>query len=122
MCALVTGVQTCALPIYGGFFHAARPPPGSAMIWSRSHGEAAWLRPGEPAWLLLSFRYGEGAGDAPLGAALHRIAVGPARRAAPVDGGASAVQVAHQPPPTQIVAALAPFDIAHHGYPPPVEC
>src|SRR3546814_17657786 len=91
------------------------------MIWSRSHGEAAWLRPGEPAWLLLSFRYGEGAGGAPLGAALHRIAVGPARRAAPVDGGASAVQVDHQPPPTQIVSALAQLDIADHGHQPPVQ-
>src|SRR3546814_3740753 len=49
------------------------------------------------------------------------MAVGPARRAAPVDGGASAVQVDHQPPPTQIVAALAQFDIADHGDQPPVE-
>src|SRR3546814_8261528 len=56
---------------------------------------------------LLSFRYREGAGDAPLGTALHRIAVRPARRAAPVDRRAPAVEVDHQPPAAQIVAALA---------------
>src|SRR3546814_8323422 len=91
------------------------------MIWSRSHGEAAWLRPGEPAWLLLSFRYGEGAGDAPLGAALYRIAVGPARRAAPVDRRAPAVEVDDEAPAAQIVAALAQFDLADHRDQPPVE-
>src|SRR3546814_19107316 len=49
---------------HGGCFHFnAASPPGSAMIWSRLHGEAAWLRPGKAAWLLLSFRYGEGAVD-----------------------------------------------------------
>src|SRR5687768_871503 len=70
-----------------------RRPPAPLMIWSRTLGAGAWLEPGSRRWLLLSFRYGEGAGDARARAALHRIAVGAARRAAPVDRRAPVVQV-----------------------------
>src|SRR5690606_25006372 len=96
--------------------------PGTAMdLVPETDGEAAWLRPRKAAWLLLSFRYREGAGNAPAGAAFDRIAVRPARRAAPVDRRAPAIEVDDEAPAAQIVAALAQLDIADHRDQPPVE-
>src|SRR3546814_7823718 len=39
-CALVTGVQTCALPISGGVESMSRVPMGVARLNAEPHGEA----------------------------------------------------------------------------------